>query len=147
MCHKATRGLACDVSAARAGRQFITERFSEWGVGPAEGVEIGLDDVLLAATELIANAVRYCEGEIGLALETHHDAIALGVTDGHAAPAVVHRADPHDESGRGLALVEAVTTRWGQERHGATKTVWCEFPLPAGSVLAVGCSRAGASGS
>ncbi|MGW8992331.1 ATP-binding protein [Streptomyces zhihengii] len=31
------------------------------------------------------------------------------------------------ESGRGLALLEALAVRWGVERRAGGKTVWCEL--------------------
>jgi hypothetical protein len=32
-----------------------------------------------------------------------------------------------DETGRGLALLDAVTVRWGVEQGVGSKTVWCEM--------------------
>jgi len=32
-----------------------------------------------------------------------------------------------DESGRGLALLDAVALRWGVEQGATEKTVWCEL--------------------
>lgn len=47
---------------------------------------------------------------------------------------VLREATGACESGRGLALLEAVSTRWGVEQGPGGKTVWCELPgsRPAG---------------
>lgn len=40
---------------------------------------------------------------------------------------VLRRASDADESGRGLALLDAVALRWGVLQGVRTKTVWCEL--------------------
>jgi hypothetical protein len=47
---------------------------------------------------------------------------------------VVRRADDHqplDVSGRGLALVDALTAAWGAERSADGTTVWFELEVAA----------------
>lgn len=44
--------------------------------------------------------------------------------DACAAP---RSPSPDEESGRGLALLEALSVRWGVERRAGGKTVWCEL--------------------
>ncbi|MFF8592519.1 ATP-binding protein [Streptomyces sp. NPDC015220] len=52
--------------------------------------------------------------------------VEVGDPDPRALPVLVRAAD-EDESGRGLALLDAVATRWGVERRAEGKTVWCEL--------------------
>ncbi|WP_326620035.1 hypothetical protein [Streptomyces decoyicus] len=46
--------------------------------------------------------------------------------DPRALP-VLLRATSDDERGRGLALLEAVSLRWGVRQEIDCKTVWCEL--------------------
>ncbi|MGA5039327.1 hypothetical protein ACPCA8_19990 [Streptomyces capoamus] len=53
--------------------------------------------------------------------------IRVEVTDPEAkALPVLVPASEADETGRGLALIDAVAVGWGVEQ-GAEKTVWCEL--------------------
>ena len=41
------------------------------------------------------------------------------------------RAEPADESGRGIAIVATIASGWGTRRTpDGGKAVWCEFLLP-----------------
>jgi serine/threonine-protein kinase RsbW len=94
-----------------------------------------VDDAALLITELITNAVRYAKPLPGDVLrigwDVHDSRLVLKVTDGGGGDAP-HRQDagPRDTRGRGLAIVEAVATRWGVDRSGSNlNTVWAELPV------------------
>ncbi|WP_373302246.1 ATP-binding protein [Streptomyces flaveus] len=88
-------------------------------------------DVQLCVTELLANVVRH----VGEGTPVR---VRVARTDGGRTRVEVTDPDPHalpvlvcatgeDESGRGLALLDAVALRWGVERGVEGKTVWCEL--------------------
>jgi hypothetical protein len=55
----------------------------------------------------------------------------LEVTDPDAhAWLIARRPDPHDETGRGLLLLDVLAQRWGEWLTPAGKTVWCELHAP-----------------
>ncbi|MGH3328821.1 MAG: ATP-binding protein [Streptomycetales bacterium] len=90
-------------------------------------------DAILVLSELASNTLRHTasrERGFAVAVEVRLRTVRLEVTDhgGPAAPALVE-ADIDDETGRGLHIVEALTTRWGVngERNGA-RCVWAELP-------------------
>jgi anti-sigma regulatory factor (Ser/Thr protein kinase) len=141
MCHQATCVLPSLPITVGAGRNFIAERLSHWGVEVSDVAHVRVSDVLLAASELLSNAVRVNQGRgIGLELLAHRDEIIVSVTDdAPEAPALVQRLNPYAEGGRGLALVDALSERWGQVVHGEHKTVWFIVSVPKGSCLARGC--------
>ncbi|MCX4881535.1 ATP-binding protein [Streptomyces sp. NBC_00847] len=92
-------------------------------------------DVQLCVTELVANVIRHVgEGTpVSVRLtRTHVDRIRVEVTDSdpRALP-VLLAAKGDDESGRGIALLDAVALRWGVEQGAVGKTVWCELPVPS----------------
>ncbi|MEU9876526.1 ATP-binding protein [Streptomyces phaeochromogenes] len=90
-------------------------------------------DVQLCVTELVGNVVRRVgegtpvrvrvarmEGAGGGRIR-----IEVDDPDPRALP-VLLCATGDDESGRGLALLDAVALRWGVAQGAAGKTVWCE---------------------
>ncbi|MFI8890912.1 ATP-binding protein [Streptomyces paradoxus] len=58
--------------------------------------------------------------------------VRLGVTDPdpRALPVLVTAVGSESESGRGLALLDALAVRWGVEEEAGCKTVWCELLVP-----------------
>jgi anti-sigma regulatory factor (Ser/Thr protein kinase) len=88
-------------------------------------------DVQLCVTELVANVVRHVgEGApVRVRVErTDGGRVRVEVTDSDSrAVPVLLCATEDDESGRGLALLDAVALRWGVERGAEGKTVWCEL--------------------
>jgi anti-sigma regulatory factor (Ser/Thr protein kinase) len=93
-------------------------------------------DVGLCVTELLTNVIDHVgEGTpvTVRVLGTPYGSTRVEVTDPdpRALP-VLLRASPSDESGRGLALLDALALRWGVEQGAGCKTVWCE--VEAGEV-------------
>lgn len=93
-----------------------------------EGEPGGLvDDVELLATELITNAVRHGSGDVLLTLEQEGDLLVIAVTAAAAGDPEERVASTEAPSGRGLAIVEALTSEWGWEREGDQVTVWARL--------------------
>lgn len=88
------------------------------------------DAILLVASELVTNAVEHGGGAERLELEREPDAVVLRVSDrGPGLPE--QRPRPLDSvRGRGLALVEALTSGWGYQQEDGGKSVWSRFELP-----------------
>ncbi|MER6566447.1 ATP-binding protein [Streptomyces sp. NPDC001093] len=90
-------------------------------------------DVRLCATELLTNVIDHLgEGTpvtvrvIGTPAD--HGRTRIEVTD--PAPRtlpVLRSATQAEESGRGLALIDALADRWGVDQGPGRKTVWCEL--------------------
>ncbi|MEU9081626.1 ATP-binding protein [Streptomyces sp. NPDC048357] len=89
-------------------------------------------DAELCVSELLANVITHLgEGTpvtlritgTGRAARTR---VELTDPDPRVWPVLRQAADT-DESGRGLALLDAVALRWGVIRGLGTKTVWCEL--------------------
>ncbi len=94
-----------------------------------------LDDVTTVVTELVVNAVIHARTMVGLTVEpagAGADAgVRVGVSDGSP---VIPRWTPaalSATSGRGLILVNRMTSAWGVERHDSGKTVWAVIERPA----------------
>ncbi len=141
MCYVVRCALSPNANAVGVGRRFVAAQLTKCGLAPSDGAVTYFDDVLLATSELLANAVKFGDGELNLCLQVHRDEINVQVADDNPAQAVRRSPEVLDESGRGLALVDAIATRWGQERIGNGKAVWCSFSLPPGRNFTGDCGR------
>ena len=96
--------------------------------------EVTINDARLIATELVSNAVRHAEPLANDTLlvrwHTEDDDLVLSVCDGGGAsdPALVV-AGTEAESGRGLAIVDALSQRWWVHRSHGVHTVHVRLPL------------------
>jgi anti-sigma regulatory factor (Ser/Thr protein kinase) len=114
-------------SSAALVRHHIAADLALSAVAPAI-----IEDVALVATELVTNAIRHADplpgGQVIVAWQLGQRAVTVRVSDGGAtsAPRIRHPS-PKDTSGRGLALVEAIATRWGIEDGAGSTTVWAEL--------------------
>lgn len=96
---------------------------------PVVGVEV--EDVLLALTELVSNAIRHGSGPVDVELVADASTLRLNVSD--SSDVMLHQppAAGNGSSGRGLMLIGKIATRWAADpRPEGGKTVWCEFGSP-----------------
>ena len=115
--------------AVRAGRMFVVERVRDAGASD----EI-VDDAALASAELLANAVQHGLPPVVVCVATADDGVRVEVQD--SSPRLPMRLTPSttNMTGRGLALVEALSSKWGVERKpDGSKVVWCELRPGSGS--------------
>ena len=102
--------LTQDASFATVGREFI-------------------ENALTVATELVGNAIRHADplegGVIHVAWRGNADGLEIRVTDGGSVEVPVLRRVPQDAvSGRGLAIVAALSTHWGVTPSDQGRCVW-----------------------
>jgi len=124
--HNASLDLLGGVEAAPRARAFATGVLTSWRF-PAELRDLGV----LAAGELVANSLKHGTPPMRLGLRRTDRRLIIEVTDGDDHLPRRRRADPADESGRGISIVATIATAWGSRRTpGGGKAVWCEFALP-----------------
>jgi anti-sigma regulatory factor (Ser/Thr protein kinase) len=144
VCSAAELVLPCDPRAASLGRRFAVDRLTGWGVMSGDPAWDALEDVSLITSELVGNASRFCTTDIILGVVAQRDHIHMAITDDNPTPARPRAANPDAAGGRGLCIVEALTSSWGQTPFdGNTKTVWANVAFHGESVLAQGCQRPG----
>ncbi|MFF9176054.1 ATP-binding protein [Streptomyces sp. NPDC014793] len=89
-------------------------------------------DVRLCVTELLTNVIDHLGEGTPVTVRvtgTPREGTRVEVTDPDAgALPVLLPATGTAESGRGLALVDALALRWGVDQGPDHKTVWCELP-------------------
>lgn len=88
------------------------------------------DAAQLCVSEMVTNVlVHVGEGTpvtLYMAMTGPCPRIELTDPDPRTLPALLGTVDD-DESGRGLALIDAVAARWGVLQQAGSKTVWCEL--------------------
>ncbi|GAA2088832.1 ATP-binding protein [Actinomadura alba] len=96
-----------------------------------------LDDVLLAADELVVNALRHTKsgqpgGSVTLEIDRSPHTVAITVTDqGGPTEPVAVEATELAESGRGLRTVSVLADRWGWFGNSEGRTVTAVFDVAA----------------
>lgn len=121
--------LRSEVTAARQARAFVRA-----AVGPGIDDDL-LQDVLVVTSELVTNAVMHAGTESELEVLRRPDEVELRVTDGDDRLPARRALVGLTAQGRGLALMAALSRRWGvEERPGGGKTVWAVLSLRQGGV-------------
>ena len=110
-------------SAAGIARKALDRRFAD---------ELGRErvgDLALVVSELVTNAVSHGQGAISLTVRVDGDDVFGEVVDeGGGFEREVRERGPKDLSGRGLHIVDALSSRWGV--HEGTTHVWFELGRP-----------------
>ncbi|MFI7006576.1 ATP-binding protein [Streptomyces sp. NPDC050145] len=116
--------------AAGIARRLAFDTLKGWGVLGDEA-----DQVVLAVSELVTNAVEHALPPVALELVPpgDHHTIHVAVTDGGPAhEAGAPGADRElDEHGRGSAIVGFLATARGTRACGEGATHWADLPLAA----------------
>jgi anti-sigma regulatory factor (Ser/Thr protein kinase) len=92
------------------------------------------DDAQLVLSELLSNAIRYAPplpaGEVRAAWWIDKAGIHVEVTDGRGDTEPQRVTDAHPESigGRGLAIVDVLTSTWGVRTAATHRTVHAIIP-------------------
>jgi serine phosphatase RsbU (regulator of sigma subunit)/anti-sigma regulatory factor (Ser/Thr protein kinase) len=115
--------LPSELTSAHRARTLIRRPLKRWGLAEL------IPSAELLVSELVTNAVRYAQGQIGLRLVLE-GALAIEVLDDSAALPRLRHPHDDDERGRGLQVVSQIAQRWGARRAVSGKIVWCELPLP-----------------
>jgi hypothetical protein len=91
-----------------------------------------LGDIKLLAGELLTNAVLHGEPPVYLRLVARPSSLRVEVADTSQVAPLRARSSADTMTGRGLALVAAIATRWGTDVNQHGKVVWAEVDLVVG---------------
>lgn len=114
-----------DPQAVRAARRFAVDELDGY---PPEV----LDVVELLVSELAGNCVRHTDSGFEVEISAERRRVRVSVSDRGRGTPVVQHVDSSAVAGRGLALVEALSSSWGvrnRRRPGAGKAVWFVLDL------------------
>jgi DNA-binding NarL/FixJ family response regulator len=116
--------LAADVNSARQARGFVERTLATWDL-----VELA-DTALLLVSEAVTNAVVHAASASQLSMSLLRERLRVEVCDWGGGNLRLHQATEDEASGRGLALIEALSEVWGTARTDEGKIVWFELLRP-----------------
>jgi anti-sigma regulatory factor (Ser/Thr protein kinase) len=108
-------------SAARFAREQLTPVLTEWDLTGEAG-----EPTLLVVTELLSNAIDHARAPIQLTVSLAGESVRVEVHDSATEPPRLQPNDPLARRGRGLQVVEALSSRWGWTDETGGKTVWAD---------------------
>jgi hypothetical protein len=130
----AVRGLGPGLDSPRAAREFTQATLRAWDLGKVS------EDASVIVSELVTNALRH--GLHRLPDNVGRDPVELffwqcsgllfcAVTDPAADPPVPAEPGPFAEAGRGLQVIDALSSAWGWGMLDACrKAVWASLRVP-----------------
>jgi anti-sigma regulatory factor (Ser/Thr protein kinase) len=117
-----------DYQGVRRTRQFLGTCLAGWHLDQIS------DSAKVAASEVVTNALVHGDSDVDVALRRYPDHLRVEVHDSDTHPAMLVDLGPDEdkaEGGRGLVIVSALASSWGNSPSGRGKTVW--FEIEAGA--------------
>jgi anti-sigma regulatory factor (Ser/Thr protein kinase) len=123
--------FASNSASAAMAREFVTAHLEEHHLPDL------VEDVRLVVSELATNAIRHARTPFTVILRGDPTSLLLTVRDGSPSAPVMVMAQVMDTRGRGVAIVAALSQRWGSTSGpDGAKSVWARFDqhrFPSGS--------------
>jgi signal transduction histidine kinase len=109
---------------------WIAQLWCREAIAPWVSAEVG-ERIEIVLHELVANAVVHGEGEIEVGLVRYPDHIEVSVSDAGRGEIPVQPGSGEVTGRRGLAVVWALSTKWGVRRfpERQVKHVWADVGL------------------
>jgi anti-sigma regulatory factor (Ser/Thr protein kinase) len=118
--------LPAEAHSARAARRFVAGALSDWQAAPEYET-----NAALLLSELVTNAVLHARTGVTVRIMLNDHVLRLEVDDGSPRLPFRRHYSLRATTGRGLALVDSLSRRWGVESRGDGKTIWCELDASA----------------
>lgn len=112
-----------DLHSPRAARSFVRRALDSSGVSA--------DLAVLLISELATNAVLHARTDFVVSLSIEERSVRVEVQDANERPPVIGHTPAESTSGRGLHLVQSLSSSWGVEGRPEGKIVWFEVPTDA----------------
>jgi PAS domain S-box-containing protein len=119
-----TMELGADRAEVARARQAVARQLGAWDV--PEQLTL---DLQLITSELVTNALLHGRAPYRLQLRRSTWEVVVEVSDGNATRPRRRRPHQDREGGRGLAIVESLSERWGIRTLPSGKAVWASRPL------------------
>lgn len=113
--------LSAHPTSAAAARRFVRDVLNRWRAQDCE------EPALLCTDELVTNAIVHVSSDIEVVVVRDRETIRVEVHDCSSRPPLRRVVCDDDEGGRGLEIVEALSSRWGVDPAHRGKSVWFEL--------------------
>jgi anti-sigma regulatory factor (Ser/Thr protein kinase) len=117
--HEVSRTFAADLRSVGDARRFLREVMAGWDT---DDYDMTAAQVL---TELATNAALHARSDYTVHLRLDPESLLVEVTDSSPAWPQQKHYGSDATTGRGIAMVEALSTVWGVQASPTGKTVWC----------------------
>ena len=117
---RVTLQLGDEPDAAPRARELVAQTLAVWGLAHLT------DDVRVVVSELVTNAMLHAGPPVELRLADLGGRVRVEVDDGSRLAPVRPLASVDAMTGRGIALVDALSRQWGVEQLAGGKTMWAE---------------------
>ncbi|WP_311836332.1 ATP-binding protein [Cellulomonas fimi] len=120
--------MDADLAAIAPARHWAGERFERAGLVP-QAREL----LAILVSELVTNAVRHAAPPVVLRIDVDDERTRVEVEDHAPQLPVLTEPPPSALGGRGVKIVDMLSTAWGAVPHRGEpgKTVWFELAHPA----------------
>ncbi|KPI20523.1 serine phosphatase [Actinobacteria bacterium OK006] len=114
-----------DLQGVQRARRFLREWLSAWNLEALD------DEAQLLLSEIVTNALVHADSDVDLRIRRYPDYLRVEVRDSDPHPAINVGSPGEDqaEGGRGMMIVSALASTWGNSPSGRGKTVWFELPV------------------
>jgi anti-sigma regulatory factor (Ser/Thr protein kinase) len=119
--HRARLSLTVEPASVAEGRQFVREVLDGWNLVALR------EAVVLVASELITNTLLHTDSPPTVQLMKVPGGLRLEIEDESGTHPRKRSYAADATTGRGMLLVESMSSRWGTEPVPGGKVVWCEF--------------------
>jgi serine/threonine-protein kinase RsbW len=109
-------------TSVRRARVFTAGVLGDYGV-EASVIELAV----LLVSELVTNAAVHAQSTIRVRVHVDSHWVRVEVEDEGPGEPRMGRQNSTELRGRGLAVVDRLSTDWGTDRHEGHKTVWFEI--------------------
>ena len=116
--------VPADQTATRAARALVRDLCATASVSPQAA-----ETAVLLVTELVSNAIQHGGGSAVVEADVDRTRLRVAVADSDPRLPSARLAAIDAERGRGLLLVEALSSRWGATPQDEGKKVWFELDL------------------
>jgi DNA-binding NarL/FixJ family response regulator len=112
--------LGTDHRTPRLARRFVTRALARWQA------QSELDVIELLVSELVTNSIVHGRSDVEVSVAVVSDRIRVTVFDSSRDPLVRRHLGTEGSSGRGLLMLDALSSDWGMEFVPGGKSVWFE---------------------
>jgi hypothetical protein len=117
--HQLRLDLEPVLGAARRARELVTEACARWDCPELAG------PACIVLTEMVNNVVAHAQTPMTVMLARQDDRMSVAVRDQSATiPRFTGPVAPTSYGGRGLLLIDSVSSRWGNLKLDQGKVVW-----------------------
>jgi anti-sigma regulatory factor (Ser/Thr protein kinase) len=121
MVSQARLSIASNPAELATARRFTESRLAEWGIGSVS------EAVVLVVSELATNAMIHGHAKAELRLILDGSVLRVEVRDSSTTVPQVKEYSETATTGRGMVIVQALSSSWGANVGAGGKVVWCEL--------------------